>query len=143
MSTDVVRKITRLCKSADMAIGKRIEQRLHDLEWKRRDLMDRVPDLTPQALSNLINRDSVRSEWDLQIAEALGVSVLWLVYGIDQTYAAVERAPNVTTLELREPGLHELEALARQLSEAGLRELIGQARLLATIHPRTKANPAA
>jgi hypothetical protein len=116
-----------------MAIGKRIEQRLNDLNWKRRDLMDRVPDLTPQALSNLINRDSARSEWDLQIADALG----------DQTYAAVDHAPNVTTLELREPGLHELEALARQLSEAGLRELIGQARLLATIHPRPKANPAA
>lgn len=126
-----------------MAIGKRIEQRLNDLKWKRRDLMDRVPDLTPQALSNLINRDSARSEWDMQIAEALGVSVMWLVYGVDQPYAAAERAPNVTTLEIREPGLTELEALARQLSEAGLRELIGQARLLATIHPRTKANPAA
>lgn len=143
MSTSVVRKIPLVCKSAEMAIGKRIEQRLNDLKWKRRDLMDRVPDLTPQALSNLINRDSARSEWDMQIAEALGVSVMWLVYGIDQTYATVDRAPNVTTLEIREPGLTELEALARQLSEAGLRELIGQARLLATIHPRTKANPAA
>lgn len=143
MSTSVVRKIPLVCKSAEMAIGKRIEQRLNDLKWKRRDLMDRVPDLTPQALSNLINRDSARSEWDMQIAEALGVSVMWLVYGVDQPYAAAERAPNVTTLEIREPGLTELEALARQLSEAGLRELIGQARLLATIHPRTKANPAA
>lgn len=143
MSTSVVRKIPLVCKSAEMAIGKRIEQRLNDLKWKRRDLMDRVPDLTPQALSNLINRDSARSEWDMQIAEALGVSVMWLVYGIDQTYTPVDRAPNVTTLEIREPGLTELEALARQLSEAGLRELIGQARLLATIHPRTKANPAA
>lgn len=54
-----------------------------ELHWERRDLLERVPDLTPQALSNLIKRDSKRSEWDEAIAAALGVSVLWLVYGKD------------------------------------------------------------
>lgn len=120
-----------------MAIGKRIEQRLGDLGWKRRDLMDRVPDLTPQALSNLINRDSVRSEWDLQIAAALGVSVMWLVYGIETEYAA---QPKVTELAVREPGIDELLDAARQLSPDGVRELIGQARLMARYHPKAKEN---
>ena len=63
-----------------MNIGSRIQQRLNELGWQRKDLLSRIPDLTPQALSNLINRDSVRSEWDEAIAGALGVSVLWLVY---------------------------------------------------------------
>jgi hypothetical protein len=64
-----------------MNLGKRIQQRLNDLGWKQRDLLDKVPDLSPQALSNMIRRDSSRSDWDEAIAEALGVSILWLVYG--------------------------------------------------------------
>ena len=67
-----------------MAIGKRIEKRLEELRWKRKDLLDRVDNLTVQALSNLIRRDSKRSEWDVKIADALGVSVNWLVYGTDE-----------------------------------------------------------
>lgn len=66
-----------------MNIGSRIQHRLQELHWERRDLLERVPDLTPQALSNLIKRDSKRSEWDEANAAALGVSVLWLVYGKD------------------------------------------------------------
>jgi len=54
-----------------MAIGKRISERLKELHWKRNDLLAKIPSLTPQALSNLIRRDSVRSEWDEKIAEAL------------------------------------------------------------------------
>lgn len=64
-----------------MNIGKRIEQRLQELGWERNDLLARVPDLSPQSLSNLIRRDSKRSEWDTKIAEALDVDVVWLVYG--------------------------------------------------------------
>lgn len=59
-----------------MAIGKRIEIMLTKLGWERTDLMGRVPNLTPQALSNLIRRDSKRSEWDEAIANALGVDVI-------------------------------------------------------------------
>jgi len=59
-----------------MNMGKRIEERINSLGWKRRDLLQRVPDLTDQALSNLIRRDSKRSEWDELIANALGVTVL-------------------------------------------------------------------
>lgn len=143
MSTDGARKTQIACNDRPMAIGKRIEQRLDALEWKRRDLMERVPELTPQALANLINRDSVRSEWDLRIAEALGVSVLWLVYGIEHNYASVGTAPNVTALEVREPALQELIEVAGRLSERGVYELIGMARTLSGIHPKTPAHPTA
>lgn len=64
-----------------MAIGKRIEQRLEELGLNRSDLLHKLPDLTAQALSALIRRDSKRSEWDEKIADALGLSVLDLVYG--------------------------------------------------------------
>lgn len=81
-----------------MGIGKRIKATLEERGWERGDLMDRVPDLTPQALSNLIRRDSKRSEWDEAIAAALGVSVLWLVYGHEPNtrpghFSAQEPAP--------------------------------------------------
>lgn len=118
-----------------MAIGQRIKKRLEDLGWERRDLMERVPDLTPQALSNLINRDSVRSEWDMPIAEALGVSVLWLVYGIEEKYSTQAK---VSDFPAREPAVDELLAAARNLSTEGIRELVGQARLLAKYHPKVK-----
>lgn len=123
-----------------MALGKRIEQRLEALGWQRRDLLEKLPDLSPQALSNLITRDSVRSEWDLQIAKALDVSVLWLVYGIEQDYPSVASAPNVTALNVQEPALMELMGIAGQLSERGIYELIGAARTLASIHPKARAN---
>lgn len=69
-----------------MAIGKRIVERLEQLKLPRQYLFDSIPDLTPQALSNLIKRDSKRSEWDEKIAAALQVSVLWLVYGKETEY---------------------------------------------------------
>lgn len=69
-----------------MNIGKRIVERLAELKWQRRDLLDAVDDLSAQALSNLIVRDSKRSEWDQQIAKALGVSVMWLVYGEESSH---------------------------------------------------------
>lgn len=64
-----------------MNIGGRINQKLKELGWERKKLLAEVPDLSTAALSNLIRRDSVRSEWDEKIATALGVSVMWLVYG--------------------------------------------------------------
>jgi hypothetical protein len=64
-----------------MNIGGRIDQKLSDLRWERKDLLEKVPELSVQSLSALIKRDSKRSELDEDIAKALGVSVLWLVYG--------------------------------------------------------------
>lgn len=69
-----------------MNIGGRILLRLAELGWERNDLLAKLPDLTPQNLSQLIVRDSKRSEWDEAIAEALGVHVMWLVYGKTFSY---------------------------------------------------------
>lgn len=80
-----------------MAIGKQIVKRLNELGWKNRDLLDRVPSLSTAALHNLIKRDSKRSEFDVLIADALGISVMQLVYG-DETYPT----GNVIPLTARE-----------------------------------------
>lgn len=73
--------INMCCTVQAMNIGGRIKKRLEELGWERARLIELVPDLTPANLSALIRRDSKRSEFDEQIAKALGVSLLWLVYG--------------------------------------------------------------
>lgn len=124
-----------------MAIGKRIEQRLAEKKWSRNDLMARVPNLTPQALSNLIKRDSVRSEWDLQIAEALEVSVLWLVYGMEHAYQPTGK---VRQFEVREPALTgnmaKLVEAASELTPEGQLILVGRAQEMAAQYGKAKAN---
>lgn len=122
-----------------MALGKRIKSRLDDLGWSQNDLLEKVDGLTKQALSNLIKRDSKRSEWDEKIALALGVSVLWLVYGDDKKDA------NVVTLAANEQRaaygpIGELVKTAELLSDAGINQLIGMAKVLAREHPRAKPN---
>lgn len=87
MSTRGVGVDQQMFKNHAMGIGSRIKSRLDELGWERKHLYDALPDLTAQALSNLIVRDSARSEWDERIATALGVSVLWLVYGRETEYA--------------------------------------------------------
>ena len=77
-----------------MAIGQRIVSRLSELGWDRKNLFEKLPDLSQQALSNLIRRDSKRSEWDEEIAKALGVSVLWLVYGIESSTGSAHQPNN-------------------------------------------------
>lgn len=84
MSTGGVCMNQQVLYARGMNIGGRIEKRLKELDWQRSDLLAKVPDLSPQALSNLIRRDSVRSEWDEVIADALGVTVTWLVYGKEE-----------------------------------------------------------
>lgn len=81
MSTDGVYLSKQMLHDTEMNIGARIKQRLEIIGKDRQWLLAKLPDLSPQALSNLIIRDSKRSEWDEAIADALGVSVLWLVYG--------------------------------------------------------------
>lgn len=66
-----------------MNLGKRIELRLNELGWERKDLLDCVPELTPQRLSALIVRDSKRCELDYQISKSLGVTIPWLNDGIE------------------------------------------------------------
>ena len=112
-----------------MNIGGRILKRLEELHWERRELLDRVPDLTPQALHNLIKRDSIRSEWDTKIADALGVSVLWLVYGESTEYAAApqttsliagESTPNVLQLPTpQHPSIKEVVQIMNSIDDLG------------------------
>lgn len=124
-----------------MALGKRIQQRLTDLGWERKDLLAKVPGLSPASLSNLITRDSRRSEFDVLIAGALGISVLELVYGETTPYPPQD---NVVPLQASEPrgAIVELIAIAETMSERGIIELIGAARVFAQQHPKAKANPA-
>lgn len=122
-----------------MAIGKRIEEMLGRLKWQRSDLMARVPTLTAQALSNLIRRDSARSEWDEQIADALGVSVLWLVYGKDASYPKTQK---VTDLKTREPDtIDRAAAIMATMSRDGQLVAIGRLMELAQQYPRAKTKP--
>ena len=125
-----------------MAIGKRIEQRLKDLGWKRQDLLREVPELTPQALSNLIRRDSVRSEWDERIARALSVSVLWLVYGHGGRYSD---ADNVTVMTAREPtalppNIQAIVEAAQRMTPEGQLILLGRAEELAVRYAKAAKN---
>lgn len=123
-----------------MAIGKRIEQTLKRRGWERSDLMEKIPNLTPQALSNLIRRDSKRSEWDESIADALGVSVMWLVYGHEHTYPTAKVRP----LAAREPDATGPIGKAIELLKATTKEgqLIALGRLeeIALRYPLPKAN---
>jgi transcriptional regulator with XRE-family HTH domain len=135
-----------------MAIGQRIQERLDQLGWKQKDLADASAQhtekpLSIQTISNLIRRDSKRSEQDEIIAKTLGVDLFWLVYGRRDTstqYAAPPKT-NITPLHTSEPTLiygaiGELVEAAKMLNENGVRELIGQARMLKNIHPRSKQN---
>lgn len=67
------------CKTARMALGKRIVEALDGRDQKH--LWDSIPGLSQQSLSNLITRDSATSEYAIRIADRLGVSVRWLLDG--------------------------------------------------------------
>jgi transcriptional regulator with XRE-family HTH domain len=81
-----------------MALGARIKEARGDLGWDQAALCARVHGLTQQALSNLETRDSKTSEFAIRIADALGVSIRWLLDGAgrkgdrDWPFARVERS---------------------------------------------------
>lgn len=129
-----------------MAIGARIQQKLNELGWERKDLLEAVDGLTQQALSNLIRRDSKRSEWDEAIACALGMHVMELVYGKPP---GAWDSPKVTNLPVQEPKplpysnlAIQLAELADQMDDNGKWELIGTAKVLVRLHPKAKQNHA-
>jgi hypothetical protein len=123
-------------------IGKRITDRLEELGWVRGDLLNALPDLSPQALSNLITRDSRRSEWDEAIAKALDMHVMELVYG--------QRPPawdnqNVTALPIHDappPTIQKIIEIANSMSQQGQYVLLGRAEELVLHYPKAKANHA-
>lgn len=108
---------------------------------QRADLMEKLPSLTPQALSNLIRRDSKRSEWDEAIADALGVSVMWLVYGKELTYGKA----NVRNLPAREPNalpsnIAKAVEFLKVTSTEGQLIALGRLEEVALRYPAAKAN---
>lgn len=124
-----------------MGIGKRIKDTLEKRGLQRSDLMEKLPGLTPQALSNLIRRDSKRSEWDEDIAEALGVSVMWLVYGRQVEY---DKA-NVRNLPAREPdalppNIAKAVDYLKATSKEGQLVALGRLEEVALRYPAAKAN---
>ena len=69
-----------------MGMGKRIEAERNARGWtqgKLAELVNNGPDekLSQQALDRLEKRDSDKSEFAVQIADALGVSLRWLLSG--------------------------------------------------------------
>lgn len=120
-----------------MNLGKRIAERLDQLGWERKDLLDRVDGLSVQSLSNLIRRDSKRSELDERIAEALGVSVLWLVYGT--TAEATIQEGSVFQLNRKTKRTLKMDEITEQLqriSDDGLMVALGKIEELADRYPK-------
>jgi len=70
-----------------MNMGARIKQLLEDRGWKQIDLLDRVPEMDSKALSALITRNSRFSEHADKIAKAFGVSLDYLIFGIEDKAA--------------------------------------------------------
>lgn len=65
-----------------MNMGARIKALLQERGWKQSQLLERVPEMDAKALSALIKRDSRFSEYALGIAQALGVSLDYLIFGV-------------------------------------------------------------
>lgn len=85
-----------------MALGKRIEAERTGLGWTQQKLVDLVNQhlraedergLTQQALDRLEKRDSNKSEFAIRIADALGVSIRWLLDGVGERRPSSSNEP--------------------------------------------------
>lgn len=74
-------RTTTVVRLGRMALGARIREAREALGWDQSALCSRVTGLSQQALSNLETRDSKTSEYAIRIADALGVSIRWLLDG--------------------------------------------------------------
>lgn len=128
-----------------MNLGKRIEKRLNELGWERGELLNRVPDLSPQNLSNLIRRDSKRSEFDRKIADALGVTLDWLVFGDNP----VGEIPATQSAEIRQhpaayqpypAAVMQVIDIMLKLDEAGMQQILGMAKAIAISEQQADRN---
>lgn len=71
-----------------MNMGARIKGLLTERGWKQADLLERVPEMDAGALSAIIKRDSRFSEYALGISRAFGVSLDFLIFGIEERPAS-------------------------------------------------------
>jgi hypothetical protein len=122
----------KCCSFRRMNIGGRILIRLGELGWERSDLLAKLPELSPQNLSQLIVRDSKRSEWDEAIAKALGVHVMWLVYGKEEGPPEIPDAQSkITKLGFKsekERLIDEMMGLMNATDEIGCVAMLSAAR---------------
>ena len=123
-------------------IGKRITDRLKELGWERKDLLNALPELSPQALSNLITRNSRRSEWDEAIAKALGMHVMELVYGQKPLVWENHKVKSLPVQEGPPATIQKIIEAASAMSQEGQYVLLGRAAELALKYPKAKANHA-
>lgn len=93
------------------------------------------------------------SKYTRRLAAALKISVDWLADEIGEmrpqkksaTSGAYTPTPKIVPLRISEPQdgpINELIGVAMLMNERGIYELIGHAKLLATLHPKTKTNHA-
>jgi transcriptional regulator with XRE-family HTH domain len=119
-----------------MNIGGRIKQRLTELGWSQARLIEHAAAIDPEArvtksaLSNIIKRDSVRSELDTVIAKSLGVSLLWLVYGAEEN--ASENGPPKTPCTPAPDVVKEISEALEGLDQLDSKSL--SAHLLASLY---------
>ncbi len=81
-----------------MNLGGRVKQERETRGWSQPQLASRISGLSQQALAALESRDSKTSEFAVGLADALGVSLRWLISGdgrkddTDWPFARVQRA---------------------------------------------------
>lgn len=81
-----------------MSLGKRVEDERKRRDWTQTQLASKVKGLTQQALDRLEKRDSKTSEHAVAIAEAMQISLRWLLTGngqrddADWPFGRVDRA---------------------------------------------------
>lgn len=109
-----------------MNMGARIKQLLEARGWKQIDLLDRVPDLDAKSLSALIGRDSRFSEYALGIAKAFGVSLDYLIFGVEGKAAEQPATSPASAIETEE--VVELLSLYGACDESGRRFILDAAR---------------
>ena len=99
-----------------MNMGARIKELLEARGWKQIDLLERVPELDARSLSALISRDSRFSECAFGIAKAFGVSLDYLIFGIEDEAA---NNGSVNAHDLTASDVCELLTTYAALDEAG------------------------
>lgn len=108
-----------------MAMGKRIETQREARRWSQQQLANEVNNNTPegaklltqQTLDRLEKRDSATSEFACRIADALGVSVRWLLDGVGDVQATGWPFPDhallASVLKLERDQLIEVQGAIR------------------------------
>lgn len=102
-----------------MNMGARIKGLLAERGWKQADLLERVPEMDAGALSAIINRDSRFSEYALGISKAFGVSLDYLIFGIEDQPAKTVTQVTDSTAPLNTDDVCELLTLYGACDEAG------------------------